>query len=176
MSDPAAWLEWIKVAAVVIGLLIGSAAIGSPSWGASGYGTSASKLKACLESRLKDAATENPAFGKATENLAGENLTPDDLDLIEQLVTKDGSTALVVAWRACKKEARTGTIYFDVPGVSIRRADTLQQMKRDAGDDCRDDEEATDRNTRCACDFWFGATKMPSASFRDWCEALKEAE
>src|SRR5262245_29969761 len=98
MGDPAAWFEWIKVAAVIFGLLFGSAAIGSPSWGWSEHGTSASKLRACLQSQLKDGMTKNPAFGMGIENLSGENLPPDDLEVIEHVVAKDGSTALVVAW------------------------------------------------------------------------------
>jgi hypothetical protein len=168
MGDPAAWFEWAKVAAVIFGLLFGSAAIGSPSWGSSGYGTSASKLRACLQSQLKDGMTKNPAFGMEIKNLTGENLPPDDLEIIEQVVAKDGSGALVVAWRVCKKEARTETLFFDHSNSQYAPQDqeyTLQDMKSDAGEDCSEN-----RNNTCAC-VLANATEMPSEPFEEWCDA-----
>lgn len=168
MGDQAVWSKWIKVAAVIFGLLFGSAPISSPSWGRSDYGTSASKLRACLQSQLKDGMTKNPAFGIGIKNLSGENLPPNDLEVIEQVVAKDGSTALVVAWRTCKKEARTETLFFDHSKSQYTPQSqeyTLQDMKDDEGEDC-----AENRNNICAC-VLANATEMPSEPFEEWCDA-----
>jgi len=113
--------------------------------------------------------TKNPAFGTGIKNLSGENLPPDDLEVIEQVVAKDGSTALIVAWRTCKKEARTETLFFDHPKSQYTPPDpeeyTLQDMKSDAGEDCHENP-----NNICAC-VLANATEMPNEPFEEWCDA-----